>query len=172
MSSITCTHSLSILSIDIGVINPGITLLSFDEKTKIIKKIFLLSNFNLKGNLHKIISQNNLDLVIIERQHIGKNKDFMHYLVGYFESRFIKTIIVNPISKYKFKNINVNRKIKKMYSVDLANKILKTDFKYKDSDICDSFNIAYNYLLEKYKEITQIDNIKIFDTFKLQDCNK
>lgn len=143
-----------------------------DRKIEYLKD--LVEKFNIDNNF----------IIIIEQQLMLSNLiKMMSFIEGYFSALNNKVIIKKPPS-YR-KNLKT-RKNKKQYSIDkflniinkysinlhnnlnvnkndlnnINNNKNKLNIDYKYHDMCDSFIISYNYLLENYL-IKNIDEINI-----------
>lgn len=152
------------MSIDIGFKNPSFIIINYEENKNYIDNIFIYKNIiinNVKDIsffLNYFISKK-INKVIIEKQFMGRNINLMYYIYGYFNAKNIEVIIKNPIACLlnKNKDKESTRKIKKTFSVDTLNKILKQNnlnhnFSYTENDICDAVNICLNYLYSKYNK--------------------
>lgn len=161
---------MKILSIDVGLINPGFVILDKDKEgisIIIYSEIRFQKIIESKDFLNYLISQN-LDLVLIENQNkmsYSSNSHTMGYIQGFFESRGIDVKIVAPIANLRIDKTDKRRCVKKNFSVDLANKLLNTNFKSSDSDLTDAINLGllHFHKLESNNPKTFINgfNIKI-----------
>lgn len=160
------------LCIDIGFVKPGFVLIS---KNKINNSINIEIYENIKFNTIKdsifildyFFSQK-VNTVILEQQIINKNISLMQFIHGYSLGKGVDVVIKRPFSYLRNKVVDeiITRTIKKQYSVNFFNNILKRnniekEYKLKDSDICDAINIGLLYIYSLNKKNIDVVIIKI-----------
>lgn len=161
---------MKLLSIDVGFVNPGIVLLSKNKQEKVSITVYNDLRFkkplDILPYLRYFISKN-IDLVIIEQQHISKNISLMSFIYGFFAAYRIEVLIKQPFAHLRENKEIKTRTAKKQFAINFVNQIMLNsdfdeNFKSKDCDICDALSLGLTYLYKINKKnikkkITEIE---------------
>ncbi len=147
---------MKILSIDVGLIKPGFSIIDVEDNNVSIKIFNGISFKNLSEVpliLDYFLSNNIISKVLIERQHSEKNKNVMYFFQGYFAAKQIEVVIRSPIGYIRPDKKDKRRSTIKGFSVDSLNDIFKRNdinFKLlkKNCDDADAINMALLYIHE------------------------
>lgn len=150
-----------ILSIDIGYKNPSYVLSFYNNN--ILKKIIIFKNIKYSKyeeclKYLEYFFSLKIDEVIVEKQYLyAKNLCLMSYIHGFFAAKQIPVFVLNPISSIRPDKHIKTRSIRKKFSINIINGILKNQnlnykFLSKDNDICDALNLLFFHIYNKNKE--------------------
>lgn len=159
-----------ILSIDIGYKNPSYVLSLYDNN--MFKKIIIFKNIKYSKyeeclKYLEYFFSLKIDEIIVEKQYLyPKNLCLMSYIHGFFAAKQIPVFVLNPIANIRPDKHIKTRSVRKKFSINIINKILKNQnlnykFLSKDNDICDALNLVFYHIYNKKEEYLEKFDIQI-----------